>query len=71
MEEISRPMIETYELTLRHFVYSNGKRIEYEEPKVYQVSASDGIADSVSGYKNHLLDELFYRMRREVGKNDK
>lgn len=66
MENIQRPMIETYELTLRHYGMVNGHRIQIEEPMTYQANACVGEAEYAHGYKNHLIDELFYRLRKEV-----
>lgn len=57
--------IERYRLVLTHDLIVDGKEIRVEEPKTYQLlNWYNG--KEVTGYTNHILDELFYRFREEL-----
>lgn len=59
-------IVEKYRLTLTHTIMVNGKSTNLEEPKVMEVINTEIDNRYVEGYKNHLLDELFNRLRKQV-----
>lgn len=59
-------VVEKYRLTLTHEMIVDGKITKLEEPKVMEISNCDTSNSYVSSYKNHLLDELFYRFRKQL-----
>ena len=58
-------IVERYRLVLTHDLIVDGKAIKIEEPKTYQIINCDHNR-KVEGYTNHILDELFYRFRKEL-----
>lgn len=61
-------IVEKYRLTLTHTIMVNGKSTNLEEPKVTEVINAEIDNRYVEGYKNHLLDELFNRLRNRYWK---
>ena len=58
-------VVERYRLVLTHDLIIDGKAIRVEEPKTYELMNCDPNR-KVAGYTNHILDELFYRFRKEL-----
>lgn len=59
-------VIEKYRLTLTHEMIVDGKTVKIDEPKVMELNNCDMNNTYVMGYKIHLLDELFYRFRKQL-----
>lgn len=66
-EHVSCPMVETYRLTVEHFVTtSKGERVKIEEQKGYNFSFCCGSKSEVFGIRNHAIKELMFRAEREL-----
>lgn len=62
-------IVERYRLTLTHSMICDGKIVELEKPQVMEIHNCSIDINDVVGYKNHLLDELFYRFREQLKEN--
>lgn len=71
---VDRPQemtVERYRLTLTHSMICDGKEVELEEPQVMEIHNCSININDVVGYKNYLLDELFYRFRDQLKEKNK
>lgn len=57
--------VERYRLVLTHDLIVDGRVIRADERKTCQTIMCD-TDRKVAGYTNHILDELFYRFRKEL-----
>lgn len=62
---MNNTIVERYRLVLTHDLIVDGKEIRVEEPKAYQLMNYEPDRE-VAGYTNRILDELFYRFRKEL-----
>lgn len=64
------PMVETYRLTVEHYVVTNkGERIKVEDTKRYEYSFCQGSKSEVFGVRNHAIHEIMRRAEYDLINN--
>lgn len=64
---MNSPMMETYRLTVEHFVSaSDGSRIKIEDNKRFEFSFCNGSEREVYGERNHAIHYLMHRAENEM-----